>query len=140
MDFKVGNKVRLKTNLKENENYGGLTLYPKMIELIDGLETKIICETQDGYYRLEKTPYAYSSEMLQLCNSDFYYEKPYHDEVEKVIVNNKTVIVILKSGEKGVAKCCEGDTFVYKVGYDIAYHRAMIKMHNKKLKKILYIY
>lgn len=140
MGFKVGDVVRLKRDLEKDETYGGLTLLPGMIEMIEDLETKIIRKNENGYYHLEKTPYIYSKEMLELSLSGFYYGKSYHEEVEKVIVNNKAVIIILKSGEKGIAKCCEGDKFIYKVGYEIAYHRAMIKMHNKKLKKILYIY
>lgn len=57
------------------------------------------------------------------------YEMPDYvcNEVKKVIINEPCVIVILNSGEKGVAKCCPEDEFIESRGFDIAYHRAIIK-------------
>ena len=42
-------------------------------------------------------------------------------------MNEPCVIVYLDTGEKGMAKCCEGDIFDEELGYKIAYHRATIE-------------
>lgn len=62
------------------------------------------------------------------------YERPdfIHDDVEKVMTNNNTTIVILKTGEKGIAKCSVCDDFNLLIGYELARHRARVK-HFKKM-------
>lgn len=57
------------------------------------------------------------------------YDKPdfIHVDVEKVMTNDNTTIVILETGEKGIAKCSPRDNFNLLVGYNIAYSRARIK-------------
>jgi len=55
------------------------------------------------------------------------YEMPEYvgNKVKKVIINEPCVIVILNSGEKGIAKCCPEDEFNEERGYKIALERAM---------------
>lgn len=57
------------------------------------------------------------------------YELPNYinSDVQKVIVNKPCVIVFLKTGEKGIAKCYPGDEFSEEQGYMIAYRRARIE-------------
>lgn len=64
------------------------------------------------------------------------YEMPDYvrDEVKKVIINNRTVVVILKSGHKGVATCSLEDKFVESIGYQIALLRARIDKSKQDLK------
>lgn len=55
------------------------------------------------------------------------YEMPDYvgSNIKKVIINEPCVIVILNSGEKGVARCCPEDKFIEERGYKIALARAM---------------
>lgn len=70
-------------------------------------------------------------DIIKFCKTKYevVYDKPdfIHMDVEKVMTNNNTTIVILKTGEKGIAKCSPDDTFNLLVGYNIAYHRARVK-------------
>lgn len=57
-----------------------------------------------------------------------YYRPDFiHLDVEKVMTNDNTTIVILKTGEKGVAKCSPNDNFNLIVGYELARNRARIE-------------
>lgn len=55
-------------------------------------------------------------------------------DVQKVIVNKPCVIVFLKTGEKGIAKCYPGDEFSEEQGYMIAYKRATIERIKNELE------
>lgn len=77
------------------------------------------------------------------------YEMPDYvgNEVKKVIVNEPCVIVILKTGEKGVAKCMDCDEFKEERGFHIALERARkerckndIKRHDEIIKQYITIY
>lgn len=65
------------------------------------------------------------------------YEMPEYvrNEVKKVIVNNRTVVVILSSGHKGIATCSPEDKFIESVGYQIALLRARINKKEEELKR-----
>lgn len=65
------------------------------------------------------------------------YEIPDYvrSEIKKVIVNNRTVVVILSSGHKGVATCSPEDKFIESVGYQIALLRARINKNEDGLKE-----
>ncbi len=49
----------------------------------------------------------------------------YFSEIEKVIYNTPTTIVILKTGEKGIAKLQEGDIWNPELGFWVAYAKAL---------------
>lgn len=55
----------------------------------------------------------------------------------KIIRSNKVTVVILKDGSKGKSKCHPEDTYDPAIGYEIAYNRALIKSHDRKLKKLV---
>lgn len=65
------------------------------------------------------------------------YEMPDYvgNEVKKVIINDRTVVVILKSGHKGIATCSPEDKFIESVGYQIALIRARINKSKDNLKE-----
>lgn len=52
----------------------------------------------------------------------------------KMIVNDKTVIIIFEDGSKGIAQCHPNDYFNLQLGHDIAYSRASIKHLESKIK------
>lgn len=60
----------------------------------------------------------------------------YTQDIEKVIINDPCVIVFLKSGEKGIAKCMPEDTFDEQIGYEIAYCKAKIKALSNDIKSL----
>lgn len=76
---------------------------------------------------------------------EIVYEKPLFidDNVSKVIRNSDCVIVILDTGEKGVAKCSPHDEFDLEVGYSIAHSRALVEKHKndiaEEMKNIKYL-
>lgn len=49
---------------------------------------------------------------------------------------DKYVVVVLKDGSKGVAKCNNSDEFSYKKGLRIAFNRALIEHLKKETKKL----
>lgn len=55
----------------------------------------------------------------------------------RVIRSGKVTVVILPDGSKGKSKCDPEDVYDSSIGYDIAYNRALITSHNKKLKKLV---
>lgn len=57
-------------------------------------------------------------------------------DIEKVIINDPCIIVFLKSGEKGIAKCMPEDAFDEQIGYEIAYCKAKIKALSNNIKSL----
>jgi len=54
----------------------------------------------------------------------------------KIYSADKYVVVVLKDGSKGVAKCIETDEFKYKRGLRIAFNRALIEHLKAETKKL----
>lgn len=59
------------------------------------------------------------------------------ESTHKAIYNNRTVIVILDDGSKGISKCSPDDEYNSLKGLEIANLRAYIKKAQKDLKKLL---
>jgi hypothetical protein len=57
-------------------------------------------------------------------------------DVQRVIINNRSVTVILTNNNKGTSSCSEADEFDPYVGFCIAYYKAKNKK-NYELKKAL---
>lgn len=128
--FKVGDKVRVKSGLVNGKQYGGITYYNQM----SSKEIYNICSVDnDGDYNLDDNKFWYSAEMLEKVKEEKkmskckVYEMPDYvgNGVKKVIINEPCVIVILNSGEKGIAKCCPEDKFIEERGYKLALARAI---------------
>lgn len=131
--LKVGDKVKVKNDLIVGEIYGNITFLNTM-DKYSGLELTIERISNEGNYALKngKDVLYYSKEMLEKVKEEKkmskckIYEMPDYvgNEVKKVIINEPCVIVILNSGEKGVAKCCPEDVFNEERGYILALERA----------------
>ncbi|WP_312286878.1 hypothetical protein [Terrisporobacter sp.] len=142
--FKVGDKVRVKNGLKVGIRYGDIE-FLNIMDKYSGLKCTIESITTEGNYILKNGKYSltYSAEMLEKVKEENkmskckVYEMPEYvrGEIEKVIINNRTVVVILKSGHKGVATCSQQDKFVESVGYQIALMRARINKKEDELKR-----
>jgi hypothetical protein len=64
MKFKVGDRVRVKRDLKEGELYEGLEALSGMVELA-GQVLEIVELKYDYYYRLNKSCYLFTSKMIE---------------------------------------------------------------------------
>lgn len=73
--------------------------------------------------------------------NELIFNKPsfIHNDVEKVIRNGNCVVVILDTGEKGIAKLHPDDKFDLKAGYEISYQRATIERLKNEIKNEEYI-
>lgn len=63
------------------------------------------------------------------------YLKSYRD-IDKIVWNNPAVIVILKTGEKGVAKVQPGDIWNCELGFWVAYTKAL-QEKDKPFRRLL---
>lgn len=64
MKYKVGDKVRVKSDLKCEEYYGGITFNFEMNKF-KGMEITIARVNYGGYYEVLETPYNFTDEMLE---------------------------------------------------------------------------
>lgn len=74
-------------------------------------------------------------------NSGFpKYTKMFNRElIHKIIINDTTVIVVLKNGNKGTAQCSDQDIFNEFKGFYIAYYRAIKSdVNNDTLESIYF--
>lgn len=87
--------------------------------VIEDLNTKQIFMIQDIGVELIK-----EEKKMSKCK---VYEMPEYvgSNVKKIIINEPCVIVILNTGEKGVAKCCPEDKFIEERGYKLALARSI---------------
>lgn len=129
MKLKVGDKVRIKNDLINGKLYNGIPYYNQM----KNEEICNVCEVDsEGDCKLDVNKFWYSAEMLEKVKEEKkmskckIYEMPDYvgNEVKKVIINEPCVVVILNTGEKGVAKCCPEDKFIEERGYMLALVRA----------------
>lgn len=62
------------------------------------------------------------------------------DLINKIIINDTTVIVVLKNGKKGTAQCSDEDKFDEFKGFYIAYYRAIKDDINNDTLENIYWY
>lgn len=130
--FKVGDKVRVKNDLVGYKIYGTygfvpcMSVYKNKIATITKIKGNVIS------IDLDNGEWNWDEQMLEEVKEDKMskckvYEMPEYvgSNIKKVIINEPCVIVILNSGEKGVAKCCPEDKFIEERGYKIAVERAI---------------
>lgn len=64
MKYKVGDKVKVRSDLKCEEYYGGITFSFEMNKF-KGMEITIARVNYGGYYEVLETPYIFTDEMLE---------------------------------------------------------------------------
>lgn len=98
MKYKVGDKVKVRSDLKCEEYYGGITFNFEMNKF-KGMEITIARVNYGGYYEVLETPYNFTDEMLEpveemsaeeaiklsgkMCSSSACYECPVFKSREK---------------------------------------------------------
>lgn len=98
MQYKVGDKVKVRSDLKCEEYYGGITFNFEMNKF-KGMEITIARVNYGGYYEVLETPYNFTDEMLEpvegmsaeeaiklsgkMCSSSACYECPVFKSREK---------------------------------------------------------
>lgn len=146
MNLKVGDKVRVKKDLKVGIYYkGNGGAKPRVVPGMNNYKGKIatikhIDSMGFIVIDLDEGNYFWSSGMFEEIEeekvNEVIFNKPsfIHNDVEKVIRNGNVVIVILDTGEKGISKLHPDDKFDLEVGYEIAYQRATIERLKREIK------
>lgn len=118
-DFKYDDKISI--DKKYEVIFIRKSINNRIICVVEDLNTKQIFIIEDTGVEIVK-----EEKRMSKCK---IYEMPEYvrNEVKKVIINEPCVIVILNSGEKGVAKCCPEDKFIESTGFNIAFNRARIE-------------
>lgn len=142
MNLEIGDKVVIKEDLTCGK-YGKVLVTNHMVEYA-GLTATLLEEKHPGVFNidLDNKTWAWHKFMFKekvdnnVPTYKVLYKKPYyiHDYVQKVIINGNATIVILETGEKGVAKCSPNDEFKVTIGYEIARSRARIKHYQNLIK------
>ena len=111
MKFKIGDKVRVRKDLKVDEEYGNDTFVPEMRPWLGKMVViKYICP--DGEYKIINCPWSWTDEMFE---SD-----------EEITITRHGNNVVAKCGKKvGVAKCSPKDEFDFAIGAKLAFARLM---------------
>lgn len=120
-----GMKLRLKKDL-----------IVKGVYTINKGENGEIVSVEDNQIGIEI--YNYGAGIFSTKEVDMYFEPRNilceYSDVNKYIVNDNVVVVILNSGVKGIARCLEEDVFDEQTGIRIAYLKAKKKEIEKELK------
>lgn len=113
--FKVGDII--KANKESNERYGVTTQK-------NGWTGKVTSVKKNGDISVKTlTPEEYEGRVFEVDERYFDLVKD-GNQIKKHIMNKNTVIVILRDGRKGVAKCSPADKFNLAFGTALAVARA----------------
>lgn len=107
--FKIGDKVRIRKDLKSGESYGGVRLLDGMADQLGKICT--IDAVMSHGYCVEENVFYWSFEMVEPIDKD------------KLIFRDNATILI-KDGKKYVAKCEAGDTYDREKGLLVALAKA----------------
>lgn len=97
-ELKIGDKVRIRKDLKAGEKYGGVLVVPQMLKYC-GKRATIYKAFSSGFW-LNEFGYFWSPEMFE----------PISKLKEKLIFRDD-VTILIKDGKKYVTKCDKNDTY-----------------------------
>lgn len=140
MKFKIGDRVTYSKhkefgvgtiiNIRDNKFFVRFDNKHKYLHGCNGY-----CEYNHGYICSKKYLVPVNNNKNKGIKVKSYIKPDYiHNDVSKVILNDKTTIVFLETGEKGLSKLCPGDKFNEELGYKIAYKRATIEKLKNEIK------
>lgn len=150
MNLKVGDKVRVRKDLrlgsyKSRDGFSSNTIVSDMTIHKGKIATITEIKGNDIRIDLDNGKWGWIDTMFEEIKdekvNEVIFNKPsfIHNDVEKVIRNGNCVVVILDTGEKGIAKLHPDDKFDLKTGYEISYQRATIKRLKNEIKNEEYI-
>lgn len=150
MNLKAGDKVRIREDLKLREYLSSDSTYKaivvhKMMEYKGKVATIKRTHYAGINIDLDNGKWCWADTMFEEIEkekvNEVIFNKPsfIHNDVEKVIRNGNCVVVILDTGEKGIAKLHPDDKFDLKTGYEISYQRATIERLKNEIKNEEYI-
>lgn len=108
--FKIGDKVRIRKNLKVGESYGGITLFDGFMADQRG-EICTISAVNSHSYCVEENVFYWGFKMVEPI-----------DKGKLIFRDNATILI--KNGKKYVAKCEAGDTYDREKGLLVALAKA----------------
>lgn len=127
MNYKVGDKVKVKTNLKAQDHLCLHGVNEDMLKFQDKIVT--IVNVFRDYYQIEedKGYWVWDEEMFEGLaetkkeSKEIKLEGNMRFEIKdyKVDETKQTVVVFFADGDTQKAKCCEGDKFDFKTGLEI---------------------
>ena len=115
--FKVGDRVRVKSDLKGRRRYNRLYFDGKM-ETYRGKFYKIVGMTCEAYYLKGIDGWVFNDDMLEPASDD--------KEIHITVKGNATHAFLKENGEvtkRAVAKCSPEDNFDFKTGAELAFNR-----------------
>lgn len=140
MNFKIGDKVKVRSNLQIGELYNGYIFLTRMAEF-KGKVVTIKDIISDKEYHIKEYNYIWTAEMFEDIPKTKDKLKSTKKTIEHIISGNKTIVIIHNEDgtyKKGIAQCCPEDEFNEQEGFKIAYDRALglkyeVNLSNSKL-------
>ena len=94
--LKVGDKVRIKRDLKVGENYAGMTFVEDMKRMRGKISTITSVYCCGSRFSIKDNPWSWTPEML---------------ETDDKLIFRENATILFKGGEKYVSKCVNGDSY-----------------------------
>ena len=129
MRFNIGDKVRIRKDLKVGHCYGGLTLFDGSMSDCRGKIVTVTGFTYDGSVNVQENQFGWATEMLELVDADHRKIVITQDGVTtraRIFDGNKII-------KEAVAKCHPDDEFDFEIGASLAFER--LSLHDTKSEK-----
>ena len=119
MKYKVGDRVKIRKDLKVGEMYGGCRFIGAMQNLCgkSGRITEVNNEAEG--YCIDSGLYYWTDEMFEENKKKMND----NDSIRILVSGNQVIAIHMETGKKGIARCHPDDTFDFYTGAKIALER-----------------
>ena len=114
MKYKVGDKVKIRKDLKVGEIYGGCRFASRMQNLVGEIACIEVVSKENECYRIDSNHFLWTDEM---------FEGKVKDNINISTNGNQVIAINEETGKKGVARCHPDDEFNFYTGAKIALAR-----------------
>ena len=114
MKYKVGDKVKIRKDLKVGEIYGGCRFASGMQKLVGKIACIEVVSKGNECYRIDSNHFLWTDEM---------FEGKVKDNINISTNGNQVIAINEETGKKGVARCHPDDEFNFYTGAKIALAR-----------------
>ena len=119
MKYKVGDKVRIRKDLKVGKKYGGCVFTEKMNNLVGETARITYVYRHNRKYQVDSSHHFWADEMFEEDK-----KKMNNNDSIRILINGNQVIALhMETGKKGVARCHPDDDFDFYTGAKIALER-----------------